>query len=157
MIQAQDRARILALLVPAALLGGAYISQYAFGLYPCEMCWWQRYAHFAALALAVLAFAMKPKRWPIALAASAILFAGLIGLFHAGVEYKWWSGFTRCTSLVATGGDALADIMSAPMIRCDEAQWTLFGISLAGYNFLFSTAGALAIFALLRRSRSIAA
>ena len=155
--QALGRARLLALAVPAALLGGAYVSQYGFGLYPCEMCWWQRYAHFAALALAVLAFAMRPKRWPIALAALAILLAGLIGLFHAGVEYKWWAGFTRCTSLVATGGDPLADIMSAPMIRCDEAQWSLFGISLAGFNFLFSSLGALTVFALLRRSRDIAA
>ncbi|MEO7248388.1 MAG: disulfide bond formation protein B [Novosphingobium sp.] len=153
----QDRARLLALLIPAALLAGAYISQYGFGLYPCEMCWWQRYAHFAALAFGALALAMKPRRWPIALAALAILIAGLIGLFHAGVEYKWWSGFTRCTSLVATGGDPLADIMSAPTIRCDEAQWTLFGVSLAGFNFLISTAGAVAIFALLRRSRGIAA
>ncbi len=154
---AQDRARLLAFLVPAALLGGAYISQFAFGLFPCEMCWWQRYAHFAALALAALAFALKPARWPIALAGLAILFAGLIGLYHAGVEYKWWIGLTRCTSLVGQSGDPLADIMSAPTIRCDEAQWTLFGLSLAGYNFLISTLGALAIFALLRRSRTVSA
>ena len=46
-------AQLVALVVPAALLAGAYVSQYAFGLYPCEMCWWQRYPHFAALALAV--------------------------------------------------------------------------------------------------------
>ena len=50
-------ARLLAFAVPAALLGGAYLGQYAFGLYPCEMCWWQRYAHFAALALAAAHFA----------------------------------------------------------------------------------------------------
>ena len=47
-------AQVLALAVPLGLLGGAYLSQYAFGLYPCEMCWWQRYPHFAALALALI-------------------------------------------------------------------------------------------------------
>jgi len=36
------RARGLALLVPAALLAGAFGSQYFGHLFPCEMCWWQR-------------------------------------------------------------------------------------------------------------------
>lgn len=147
------QARLLALLVPAALLGGAYISQYGFGLFPCEMCWWQRYAHFAALPLALLGFALPRQAWPVALAALAIGLSGLIGGFHAGVEYHWWEGFTRCTSNVAPGGDVLKAILAAPLIRCDQAQWTLFGISLAGFNFLFSTSTALVIAALLARSR----
>ena len=66
-------ARFLALLVPLALLGGAYVSQYGFGLYPCEMCWWQRYAHFAALPFAVLALiAPRQGRALVALAGLAI-------------------------------------------------------------------------------------
>ncbi len=147
------QARILALAVPVALVGGAYISQYGFGLYPCEMCWWQRYAHFAAIALAVTAFAAKGQRSMVWLAGLAILTSGVIGLFHAGVEYKWWPGFTRCASLVASGGDPLAAIMAAPPISCDQPQWTLMGVSLAGFNFLFSTLGALGVFALLRRAK----
>ncbi len=150
---ALHRARWLALLVPAALLGGAYISEYGFGLYPCEMCWWQRYAHFAALGFALFAFAFKQARWPVVLAALAILASGLIGAYHAGVEYKWWEGFTACTSLVAKGGNPLDAILAAPTIRCDEVQWKLLGISLAGFNFLLSTAGTLAVFAALRRRR----
>ena len=57
-----------ALAVPALLLAGAYVSQYVFGLYPCEMCWWQRWPHFAAVALALLSFVAPPKRLWIALA-----------------------------------------------------------------------------------------
>ena len=146
-------ARLLALLLPAALLGGAYLSQYGFGLYPCEMCWWQRYPHFAAVVLAGIGFAVPSARWPVALAALAIGLSGLIGGFHAGVEYHWWEGVTRCTSMAAPGADALKSILDAPLIRCDQAQWTLAGISLAGFNFLFSTGGALVIGVLLARSR----
>ena len=145
------KARMLAVLVPAALLGGAYVGQYAFGLYPCEMCWWQRYPHLAALALALLSLVAAPKRVWIALAAGGILTSGLIGLFHAGVEYGWWQGITPCASTAAAGGDPLDAIMNAPLVRCDQAPWTLAGISLAGFNFLFSTAGGLAILALLGR------
>ena len=43
MLDTQSRtARWIVLIAPALLLGGAYLSQYGFGLYPCEMCWWQR-------------------------------------------------------------------------------------------------------------------
>lgn len=152
------QARMLAVLVPAALLGGAYVSQYGFGLFPCEMCWWQRYPHFAALALAVLAYAVPRIRVAkalVALAALAIAGSGLIGLFHAGVEYRWWQGLTSCSSLVhLSGGDPLDVIMNkTPLVSCDQPQWTLFGVSLAGFNFLFSMVGALIIALLLGRTR----
>ena len=145
-------ARLLALLLPAALLGGAYLSQYGFGLYPCEMCWWQRYPHFAALGLAVIGFAVPSARWPVVLATLAIAGSGLIGGYHAGVEYHWWEGITHCTSTVTPGADVLKAILNAPLVRCDQAQWTLFGVSLAGFNFLFSTGGALVLATLLARS-----
>lgn len=144
-------AALLAFLTPAALLGGAYISQYVFGLFPCEMCWWQRYPHFAALALGALAL-VRPNRPVVAIAALCILASGLIGAFHAGVEYRWWEGLTACTAqATGGGGDPLAAIMNAPIIRCDDVQWSLLGISLAGFNFLISTGAALVIFTLLSR------
>ena len=150
---AERNARALALAVPAALLGGAYVGQYVFHLFPCEMCWWQRYAHFAALALAVLALLRPSARLLTGLAALAILVGGLLGLYHAGVEYGWWQGFTACTSEVELGDDPLSAILNAPMIRCDQVQWSLAGISLAGFNFLISVPAALLIFALVRRGQ----
>jgi disulfide bond formation protein DsbB len=113
------------------------------------MCWWQRYAHFVALALALISTVIPPKQLWVLLAGVAVLVAGLLGAYHAGVEYHLWEGVTTCSS--TSGGASLEDIMNAPLIRCDEAQWTLGGISLAGFNFIFSTLGAIAIFALLAR------
>jgi disulfide bond formation protein DsbB len=142
-------AQRLALGVPALLLAGAYVSEYGFGLYPCERCWWQRYAHFAAVALALVSFVAPPKRMWIGLAALAILVSGVVGGFHAGVEYGWWEGLTTCAMASNGGGDPLAAVMGGTLVRCDEVQWSLFGISLAGFNFVLSTAAALWIFALL--------
>ena len=146
-------AQRFALGMPALLLAGAYVSQYGFGLFPCEMCWWQRYPHFAAVALALVSTMTQPKRLWMGLAGLAILVSGLIGAFHAGVEYGWWEGITACASNVASGGDALAAIMNAPLVRCDVAPWTLAGISLAGFNAIISTLSAVVIFALLGKSR----
>ena len=147
------RANIAALAVPAALMAGALGSQYIGGLYPCEMCYWQRWPHDAAIGLAILAFFVKPpaRTILIVLAAVAILISGGIGVFHAGVEYRWWDGLTTCSN-TAQGG-SLADIMNAPLVRCDVPQWTLGSISLAGFNALFSTLGGLTILAMLRRAK----
>ena len=148
-------ANTLALATPLALLGGAYVSQYGFGLYPCEMCWWQRYPHFVAVAFALIGVIRPGQKVWTMLAALAILASGLIGAFHAGVEYNWWEGITGCATVAQAGGDPLQAILDAPIIRCDVAPWTLFGISLAGYNFLVSTAAALGVFALLRREGGV--
>jgi len=144
------RARAVALAAPLLLLGGAYVAQYGFGLPPCEMCWWQRYPHFAAIALAGLAF-VRPSRALVALAALALAVSGAIGGFHAGVEYGWWQGLTACSTTATGSGDPLDAIMNAPIVRCDVAAWSLAGISLAGWNFLFSLGSAFAVWVLLAR------
>lgn len=147
-----NKARAAALIIPVLLVGGAYGSQYIGGLSPCAMCWWQRYAHFVAIGLAVAAFVLPGKRLWVALAGLAILASGLIGGYHAGVEYGWFKGLTECTSLVSFGGgDPLAAILNAPIIRCDVVQWKIFGISLAGFNFIFSVLGVGLVFGLLRK------
>ncbi len=146
----------LAFLLPSALLGGALISQYGFGLYPCEMCMWQRWPHLAAIVLALPALLLRSKSGSQALvgaAAMAILISGLIGGFHAGVEYGWWEGLTSCATTIPAGGDILDSIMNAPLVRCDVAPWSLFGISLAGYNFLLSVSGAILIFVMMATGR----
>ena len=149
--------RAIALLLPLALLAGAWGSQLIGHLYPCHMCLWQRWPHYAAVVLAGLAYVVpgiSAKRMLVVLAAVAIGVSGAIGVFHAGVEYHWWNGITDCTSSIrAGGGDVLAQIMRAPIVRCDVPQWTLFGISLAGFNAIFSCAGAFTILVLMRNAR----
>jgi disulfide bond formation protein DsbB len=151
-------ARWIALLLPLALIAGALGSQYIGGLFPCEMCMWQRWPHYAAIVAAALSFPARrtgTRRGLVSLAGVLILVSGVIGAFHAGVEYHWWEGFTQCSSTIAGGSpdDMLARIMAAPLVRCDVAPWSLLGISLAGWNAIVSIPGAIAIFALSGRRR----
>ena len=144
--QRLHQARLLALLLPAGLLGGALISQYVGGLYPCEMCYWQRWPHGAAILLAIAAMASpieSPRsRLLTLLAALAIAISGAIGVYHAGVELGWWEGITLCT---ATGSATLEDILSTPLVRCDQVQWSWLGMSMAGWNAVLSLGGAAVI------------
>lgn len=147
-------ARLIALLLPLGLLGGALGSQYLGGLHPCEMCYWQRWPHGAAIVLAALSFS-KPATSPfsrtlILLAALAIAVSGAIGVYHAGVEAGVFQGFTTCT---ATGAHTLQDIMNAPLVRCDQVQFSFLGISMAGWNAILSLGGAALILLLTLRGR----
>src|SRR3982750_908384 len=141
-------ARLIALLLPAALLAGAFGSQYFAGLIPCDMCWWQRYAHLAALVPAALAFTASTgsqrSRALVLLAAVAIAVSGSIGVYHAGVELGIFEGFPPCTSNASgrTTAELLQSITAAPLIRCDQVQWSFLGISMAGWNAMLSLGGA---------------
>lgn len=149
------QARLLALLIPAALLAGALGSQYFGGLVPCEMCHWQRWPHYAAVAFALGAFAApRPARPLVILAALAVLVSGAIGVYHAGVELGVFPGLTGCATAADTSGsveDALARIMATPLIRCDQVQFSFLGVSMAGWNALISLTSGLAILWLARR------
>ncbi len=136
-------ARWLALQVPAGLLGGALGSQYLGGLYPCEMCYWQRWPHGVAIALAALAFLAGPSRARqlTLLAAVAIAVSGAIGVYHALVELGILEGVTTCTAAAGS----LADILATPLVRCDQIQFAFLGISMAGWNAILSLGSAIVI------------
>jgi disulfide bond formation protein DsbB len=127
---------ILATLLSIALILGAWGFQYIGGMYPCKLCYWQRYGHYAAIVLGLLAL-LIPTRILLWLGALAAASSSVIAVFHTGVERKWWEGPTTCTgsdiSNLSTD-DLFNQIMSAPVIRCDEIPWELFGLSMANYN-----------------------
>jgi disulfide bond formation protein DsbB len=159
-VNSLEKARLLSLLIPAALLAGALGSQYLGGLYPCEMCHWQRWPHYGAVALALASFAMRRAadrgRSFVWLAALAILTSGLIGVYHAGVEAGVFEGITQCSSMASgrTGADLLKDILATPLVRCDQVQFSFLGLSMAAWNAVISVGAAVAILWLsLRRPR----
>lgn len=136
----------LAALASALLLAAVFAMQYLGGLAPCSLCLLQRWPHAAVVGLGLVALIPSvpagPRRAMLGLIALAFATTAGIGAYHAGVEYGWFAGPTECTGTV--GGDTLEELrrnlMAAPVVRCDEVPWALFGISLAGYNALVSAA-----------------
>ena len=124
----------------AALLLGALGFQYIGDMPPCKMCYWQRYPHVAAVGIGLLALMIPGAILPY-LGALALLVTAGIGIFHAGVEQGIWEGPTTCTSQSIEGLSAdelLNQILSAPVVRCDEIPWEMFGLSMAGWNAVVS-------------------
>lgn len=136
-------------------LGTAFVAQYGFGLAPCELCLWQRWPYAAAILFALGALAM-PKLRPVllALAGFSILVSGGIAVFHVGVEEKWWQGLASCSGAPTPNSiEALrAQLMAAPVVRCDEAAFRFIGLSMAGWNVIWSLALGLVALVAARRA-----
>ena len=143
--------------IALALILGALGFQYLDNLPPCEMCHWQRWPHIAAAVVGLIGgmllvtgvLAARTAPFVAALAILGVAVAGALGVYHAGVEWHWWLGPQACTTGFVFNGHL---DLTAPVPHCDIPAWTLFGISLAGYNAIFSLgAAALGTFLLLRR------
>lgn len=132
----------LLMLASAATLLAALFFQYVVGLAPCVLCVWQRWPYVAVLVLGVVALAGGPRLRAamLALMGATFLVGAGIALFHIGVEQHWWAGTSGCgVTATADSLEALrAQVLNAPVVRCDEVPWSLFGLSMAGYNFIIS-------------------
>ena len=124
----------------AGLLLGAYLSQHVGGLAPCPLCLIQRYPHFAVLGLGLAAVVLggRARVALLGLCGLALLVTAGYGVYHAGVEQGWFA--SGCAAPMAGGSieDIKAQIMAAPLTRCDEVPWSLIGVSLAGWNAIAS-------------------
>jgi disulfide bond formation protein DsbB len=141
-------AAIAVAVVGAATILGAWFFQYGLGLNPCPLCLEQRYAYYFAVPLAVMVALGEQAGASrkvligafVAIAAGMLWNAGL-GVYHSGVEWRWWPGPQECAGALGDLGSArgLADkLESISVVRCDEAAWRFLGLSLAGYNALIS-------------------
>jgi disulfide bond formation protein DsbB len=134
------------LIASVAVLGAALLSQYWGGLAPCELCLLERWPWWVAIAIAAIAWLIGDRlALPVPAIVLAIVFlvgAG-IAFYHVGVEQHWFAGPSACTA--SDGGAASVDALRAQLlgkqpVMCDQVQWSLFGISLAGWNLLASMA-----------------
>jgi disulfide bond formation protein DsbB len=145
LIKHKDQFSLLLLGAAILSLGSAYLAEYGFGLKPCILCLYERVPYAIVLVAAFLM--LTPKRSPVAVNAWLKLLCALafsvgagIAFFHVGVEHHWWEGTEKCSgsTLAKTLDELKSQILGAPTVRCDEPAFVFLGISMAGYNMLWS-------------------
>lgn len=144
MILSRKHLILLVTLFSIAMILGAWAFEFIGGMAPCKLCYYQRYPHWLAAGAGVLALLFGGTLLPY-IGALATATTGAIGVFHSGVERKWWDGPTTCTSggIDGLSADELFNqIMAAPLVRCDDIPWEMFGLSMASYNAIFSLGAA---------------
>ena len=148
-----QRAALLIFLVALATIAGAWVFEY-YGYAPCELCLKQRWAYYAGVPLALVVTLLAPRNPDLVKAGFALLallwFASMVfGIYHSGVEWKWWPGPTTCTAQAGFSG-GLPDL-SKPAVMCDTPAIRILGLSLAGWNAVISLGLALVAMTGLRR------
>lgn len=153
---------VVVLAVSVAVLGGALLSQYWGGLAPCDLCLLQRWPWAAAIIISLIAITVGNRSalpWVALLLAAVFVVGSALAVYHVGVEKRWFAGPDACTG-AATAADTVealkARILGQMPVRCDEPAWSLWGISLAGWNLLASLvmgSSCLAVFWRLRQPR----
>jgi disulfide bond formation protein DsbB len=131
------------LIASATVLGSALLSQYWGGLAPCELCLLQRWPWAAAIVISLVALVAgsRPALPWVALGLDAVFALGVVfAFYHVGVEQHWFAGPTACTASgsATTLEEMKRQILGTAPVLCDRVQWSLIGVSLAGWNLLAS-------------------
>jgi disulfide bond formation protein DsbB len=139
------RIPVLIVLASLASLAIAFASQYWGGLQPCVLCIYQRYPYGVAAALGIIGMIVAGRpgllRSVLLLAAIAFFVDAGIAAYHVGVEQHWWAGTSECGSTMdfnLSPEELKKRLLEQPPVRCDEPAWEMYGISMAGYNFLYA-------------------
>ena len=149
----------LVVLVSIGALAVALTAQYQYGLLPCVLCLWQRWCYVGAIAFGVGGLAgarnARLREGMLVLAGLAFLCGLAVAGFHVGVEQGWWEGSQTCQGAdfsELNSRAAIKDaILKAPVVACNDAPWSFAGISIAGFNAIFSLVFAAATFRLAFR------
>jgi disulfide bond formation protein DsbB len=133
------------------------------GYVPCALCLLQRNPYYIGVPLGLLAVAAAWLRLPpmvtkvlIALIVLAMLIGAGLGVYHAGVEWRFWEGPTSCSTSVnavsQNAGSLLDDINKQHGPSCTDATLRVLGLSFAGWNVIVSLVlAAIGIRGLLRK------
>lgn len=142
---------LFTLIGSAALLAGAHAFERIGGFLPCPLCLDQRKWHWAVVATSLLLLAavrLRPGLARMAAAATGFVLLGAAGMafYHVAVEQHWV--IAQCDARIDPNDIRpmeFGDSVEAP--KCDQIAWSMFGISMAGYNALISLMLALVSFA----------
>ncbi len=138
---------LLIAVIAFLLIAAAWVFEY-YGYLPCELCLLQRYPYYVGVPFALLIFLWNPSWIRAALAVMAVLWLGsaIFGAWHSGIEWGWWEGPTTCSGADTVGGGLGLPDLTKRAVKCNEAAIRIFGLSLAGWNAVFSLLLALLAF-----------
>jgi disulfide bond formation protein DsbB len=77
--------------------------------------------------------------WVAGLLALVFAAGSALAFYHVGVEQHWFAGPSACTAPAGAADTVAAleaQLRHQQPVRCDQPAWTLFGVSLAGWDLV---------------------
>lgn len=115
------------------------------GYMPCKLCLKERTAYYIGIPLTIFLVALLARhisgiivRLIFVILTLLMLYNLGVSIYHAGAEYKFWSGPTDCsaaaTAITVDANNLLANLNSKKPPSCDTAAGYFLGLSFAGWN-----------------------
>jgi len=120
-------------------LTSAFIAEFNFNLAPCEMCLKQREPYYVIiLGFILIAILRWQDRIWFYLSVQILSVYGLFySIWHVGIENKFLSGPEGCSNALKVADNTTnlkEQILSKPVINCEDIAWSMFGLSAATIN-----------------------
>ena len=133
----------ISFLISSVMLLSAFYLEYFHDAFPCDLCITQRWFHALIISYSLIAVLILEKKFIshklILIGLSLTWIASSIaGLYHFGIEMNFWTGPDGCSSSIDFSKDTLKYLLNKSPIKCDEVMFSIFGLSLAGWNALMS-------------------
>ena len=120
-----------------AILYALYIEYYL-NYQPCKLCLYQRVPFILVIFISLVGFNFPTKDEILILLITIFALGMIISGYHFGIENSIFEEFKVCSnnSLNITDKANLLKSLNQTLPSCKDISHTLFGISLAGLNFL---------------------
>ena len=118
----------------------ALYVEYYLNFQPCKLCLYQRVPFILAIFVSFVGFYFSKKDEVLILLITTFAVGMIISGYHFGIENNVFEEFKGCSnnSLDITDKGDLLKSLNQMLPSCKDITFTLFGISLAGLNFLSS-------------------
>jgi len=122
-----------------AIFFALYI-EYILGYNPCKLCLYQRMPYIITIFVSFIGYNYFQNNKILILVIIMFSISVLVSGYHYGIENNIFEEFSGCAanSLGIVDKAELLKSLNDNVSNCKDANFKLFGISLAGINFLFS-------------------
>ena len=118
----------------------ALYVEHVLGYKPCKLCLYQRVPYIFAIFISFVGYNYFKNDKILILIVVIFLISILISGYHYGIENNIFEEFSGCTAstLEIIDKSELLKSLNDNVSSCKDVNFKLFGISLAGINFLLS-------------------
>ena len=123
----------------SAIFFALYI-EYILGYKPCKLCIYQRIPYIISIFISFVGYNYFKNDKILFLIIITFFLSVLISGYHYGIENNIFEEFSGCTgnSLEIVDKTELLNSLNENVASCKDAIFKLFGMSLAGINFILS-------------------
>tara|TARA_B100000073_G_C23345910_1_gene416812 strand:+ start:13 stop:501 length:489 start_codon:yes stop_codon:yes gene_type:complete len=123
------------------ILGTAFVIEYGFKVASCKLCVYQRIPYVLTILTGLVLYFLDKTRLYLVLTVLFQIIGLGVAIFHSLIERNLIQYEMACTS-VSNDFDNIEELRlfleDAPIIKCNEINFSFLGLSLANMNILVS-------------------